>query len=103
MFRKSSRLFAAWWLLAMMALTVVPRELLHQCGPADDTHHEDAEGAALKTVCPVCDVAMPVAVAEDLVLVSVARQVSTCVHTPTSAAPALGHERRSADRGPPSA
>jgi hypothetical protein len=101
MFRSSPRLLAAWWLLAVMALTVTPRELLHQCGPGDGAHQEDTEGAALKNVCPVCDVALPVAVAEETALVSATVRVSTPAHAPTIPAPALGHERRCADRGPP--
>ncbi len=103
MFRRSSRLLAAWWLLAVMALAVTPRELLHQCGSADGTHQEHTDGAALKNVCPVCDVALPVAIAKDIALVSVAQEVSTPAHAPTIAAPAHGHERRCADRGPPAA
>lgn len=103
MFPKSLRLLAAWWLLALMALTVTPRELLHQCGPADTSHQEDGTGATVKNICPICDAALPVAVAEDVALVSTAVRVSAPTSAPIVTAPAFGHERLCADRGPPSA
>ena len=103
MFRRSFRSLAAWWLLAVMALTVTPRELLHQCGRSDGSHQEHSERASLKTVCSICDVALPVAIAEEIGLVSVAREVSVPMQALTIAAPALGHACRTADRGPPSA
>lgn len=103
MFRRSFRSLAAWWLLAVMALTVTPRELLHQCGRSEITHREHSDRATLKTVCSICDVALPVALAEDVAPVSVVQEISVPLQARTIAAPALGHEHRSADRGPPSA
>jgi hypothetical protein len=102
MLRRSFRSLAAWWLLAVMALTVTPRELLHQCGRSDGTHQGHSDGATLKTICSICDVALPVAIAEEVPLMSVVQEVSVPVQARTIAAPALGHEHRSADRGPPS-
>lgn len=47
----------AWCLLALMLLSVAPREVLHHC----DEHHVEGSGARVHAACAESDHALPAA------------------------------------------
>ena len=101
MSRIAHRLIAAWSLLAVMALVVTPRELLHTCEVRAADHQEHGEGAAIGTVCPVCDAAVPVAIGAEQRLEIVPVTVRALERGDAVRAAVAPRVLRSADRGPP--
>ncbi len=101
MFRIAHRLVAAWSLLAVMALVVIPRGELHRCESQEASHPEHGEGATLSTGCPVCDAAAPVALGAEEQL----RVVPVVLFASEHAEPARTVDcrciLRCVDRGPP--
>ena len=101
MFRIAHRLIAAWSLLALMALVVAPREMLHRCEAQQADHQEHSEGATIVTVCAVCDAAVPVAIGAEHRLEIVPVTVRALERGDAVRAAVASRVLRSADRGPP--
>lgn len=83
-----------------MAFVVLPPSAWHHHEEVADHRHAEG-GATIENVCPVCDNALPIALKEHVIGLSVVVEVIGSVGAAILPKADVGHALRNADRGPP--
>ncbi len=98
---RSLRTLSSLILLGVMALVVVPRELLHACEHDALVHHAEEGSTSVDATCASCDLGLPIGTVVAPVELHMRTAVRCMEHAPDVRDTSLGFTALAADRGPP--